>query len=407
MPGTSLHIEQVLFDIMCDPAAAVDHSLHLRSAEDWSALIGLAQQHRCAAYLAHLHVQQFDQPLPHRLRAVRERNVRRALQIARECQTISAILAEAGIAHVFLKGVPLAFRDYPAPWTRPMRDIDVLVEPDRAEQAHALLRAAGGELPGYANAPVALLAHGKHLPPVQSPNRVLPVEVHYRITAPAEGLEPAGLAFLDREIWRDRATVRVGGADLPVPAAEVLLAHLVIHGIFDHELNNGPLFMTDLIHLLQGNRLDQPRWVELVDRIGLHGAVALAGSLLPAPLQAELAGAWPATASLPRDTARRLMLQPVDGRSQVKLRATLADAAPAGRLTLVVRKLFPGGSTLRKRWQIETEGEKAAPGTARLWLWYIARKARQNLAPRSVSEDQAVIGLRDLRQRLKDGSHLS
>ena len=88
--------------------------------------------------------------------------------------------------------------------------------------------------------------------------------------------------------WRNSCRFRLSlTPSLPVPAIEVLLAHLIIHGILDHELNNGPLFVTDIVHLLRNNRIDGERWQRLVERLGLHQAVALTASLLPQPEQAR------------------------------------------------------------------------------------------------------------------------
>lgn len=403
MTDSDQQIEQVLLDLMQAPTDPRAVDLAGLSEMDWSALVDLAQQHRCAAYLAHFAARAGATDMPERLRYLRQRIVHRSMNIQRECLAIHRILSEAGIHHLFLKGVPLALRDYPEPWTRPMRDIDVLVEPGRLEDAHRLLVAAGGEMQAYADAPVEQDDERKHLHPVHSPNRILPVEIHYKLILPTVALTREALAWLDSEVWREPATVKLADASLPVPAIEVLLAHLIIHGILDHELNNGPLFVTDIVHLLRNNRIDGERWHRLVERLGLHQAVALTASLLPQPEQAVLAAGGPPALSLPRETARLLMLQPAARRNQLKLEATLAEAPPGGTLDLLTGKLFPGRATLERRWRTEKGAAAGLPPLPLAWGWYLLRKAGQHFAPKTDREQRTLAALRELR-RLRSGA---
>jgi hypothetical protein len=164
------------------------------------------------------------------------------------------------------------------------------------------------------------------------------------------------------------------------------------------------LFITDIVHFLRGNPLDQTKWKRLVQRLDLQRAVAITASLLPIPEQAMLAGDAGPGVTLPQETARLLMLQPASGRSQLKLQATLSDTAPAGRLAVLAGKLVPGRALLRRRWQSERGSLERAPHAAVLWLWYLGRKARQYLTPRSRREHSTLEGLRDLRRRLSDES---
>ena len=55
-----------------------------------------------------------------------------------ECEQIGAVLEQAGIAHIFLKGAALR-RLYPQPWLRTSVDVDVLVRKEEHEKAIALL----------------------------------------------------------------------------------------------------------------------------------------------------------------------------------------------------------------------------------------------------------------------------
>lgn len=395
-------LERILLKVMQAPADPGTVNLAGLSVQAWSALVDLAQQHRCAGYLAYFVSRSEETALPERLRLLRQRIVRRSMNIQRECLAIHRILAEAGISHLFLKGVPLALRDYPEPWTRPMRDIDVLVEPGRMEDAHRLLVAAGGEMEVYADAPVEQEAERKHLHPVHSPNRILPVEIHYKLILPTVALTREALELLDREVWRNPGVVMLGGRRLPVPSTEVLLAHLVIHGMLDHELNNGPLFVTDIVHLLRNNPLERDRWLGLVDQLDLYRAVSLTASILPPPERAFLTEGLPPSPPLSPDVARLLMLQPASGRNQLKLAATLSEMAPAGYLSLVTGKLFPGRDVLERRWRTGPGPASRIPPLPLVWAWYLIRKARQFVAPKSRRDDLTLAALRELR-RLRSG----
>lgn len=397
-------IERLLLDVMVAPDQAKAGCLSQLSDGEWAALIDLAQEHRCATYLAYAASSQPAVNLPERLRILRARGVRRAMRIGRECVTIHAALAQAGIRHLFLKGIPLSLRDYPEPWTRPMRDIDVLIEPGKETEAYHVLLAAGGPMAAYSTTLAVATEEGKHFPPIHSPNRVMPVEIHYRMISPAVALPRQALQLLEDEAWRAPELVRVGPALLPVPAAEVLLAHLVIHGLLDHELNNGPLFLTDILHLLRSNHLDQARWHSLVDRLAIHKAVSLTASLLPATERTALIGGESPSAGLTEETVRLLMFQPAGQRARLKLQATLADTAPPGRVALLTAKLFPGRETLRRRWLADGRSADRMPSTIALWLWYLADRTQQHLAPRTTREARRLAGLRDLRRTLADRS---
>jgi hypothetical protein len=62
---------------------------------------------------------------------------------------ISEALAQAGVAHAFVKGMHTAFEHFPEPGTRPLSDIDVLIDPGDRKDAERVLEACGFE-PGVA-----------------------------------------------------------------------------------------------------------------------------------------------------------------------------------------------------------------------------------------------------------------
>lgn len=63
----------------------------------------------------------------------------------RRLAVVLAAFREAGVPALLLKGLPLAFTVYPNPGARPMDDVDVLVPPERAREAIAVLERLGAE----------------------------------------------------------------------------------------------------------------------------------------------------------------------------------------------------------------------------------------------------------------------
>lgn len=90
---------------------------------------------------------------------------------------VNAVLAEAQIPALWLKGAALAHTVYPQPSLRPMSDLDVMVPLDRREQAVAVIEQLGFErhnLTGR-DEPHHYVYHG-------GPNRQVSVELHWRFS---------------------------------------------------------------------------------------------------------------------------------------------------------------------------------------------------------------------------------
>jgi hypothetical protein len=227
------------------------------------------------------------------------------------------------------------------------------------------------------------------------------VELHYRLVLPTVAMSPQALAFVEREIWTDPGTAAIGPRRVPVPAPEMMLAHLVIHALLDHELNNGPLFLADVMHLVTSGRINADRCREIVAGSQLEAAIELTAGMLPAPERMILTGGAKCRIRLPASTIRSLMLQAAKSRNRVKLRATFVDARPRKRIALVLRKVLPGRTVLVARWRSEVGPEGGRPGnTLNLWLGYLARKIAQHLLQRSNADKLTLQHLRSLRRAL-------
>ena len=403
--------DRLLIDLLVRPREVVRERVEAVDAAQWARIVARASDHRC---LPCLDRSLTDTglgnlaPAPTMAALARRRAgwTRRALGVARECARIHHVLATAGIAHLFLKGVPLALDAYPQPWLRPMRDIDVLVAPGDAQRAHALLARESAEGTPGSLPDMAGPRGTKHLSAIRSPAGLLPVEVHDRLVPSDPRLPTTGPQILADAAWRDATTVMAGGTALPVPGREVTLVHLIIHGLLDHELNNGPLFAVDLVHWLRCHPPGRARLDTLAQALQLEGALSLTAALLPdeqaAHLEREAGGAVPA--SWP-DEAMRLMLQPVRARGELKLAATLAEATLAGRLRMLARRLARDRETMRNAWVLSGRPLEEAPrSTALLRAWFIAERARAVIGARDDTGGEVRQALLSLRRNLRTGA---
>lgn len=396
-----MRIKTILLDLMRDANSVTANDLDDISEDEWAVLVGAATEHRCGPYLAKVLSERPNVKVPPIFERARHLSLYRSLKIGAECTYIHQILAKTGIPHLFLKGVPLAFRDYPSSWMRPMRDIDLIVPENRLHEAYRNLVQAGGTIDRFAHKPVDLVEGGKHLPPIHSPNKVLPVELHYLVISPDIPLSNEALQTIEREMWTAPDTVIVGGVQLPVPSAEMLLVHLLVHGLYDHELNNGPLFVTDLIHLIRTNTIDQNRFHDVVDQTGLSEAVRLAASLLPSAERQILCGGADLAGIPSNDTLISLLLQSSSERTELKLMATLSESSLSGKGRLLAQKIFPDSVTLRTRWNLEGGAPGDEPSNPIfLWVWFISSRARSFLRVRSNASEKTTKSLLALRSAL-------
>lgn len=372
----------------------------------WDQVCARARGHRCLPYLCWVLDQAGAVPSVPFDAAIRRRWGLRALSVQGECLRLTRILSEAGIAHLFLKGVPLAAAAYPEPWLRPLRDIDILVHPADLAAAQALLLDHGGPIDRYAHKtgshadPTA-----KHLPPVWSPGRIIAVELHGHAADAGAGLDAEGQARLDAMLWDGAVEMPLAGGVLPVPGPEALFVHLVLHGVYDHELNNGPLFLTDLIHLMARMPPDPARVAALAQDLRVARGLALALSLLPdettgrAGIVAALRAKGVDLPELPEDSAAALLLQDSAMRSELRLAADLAAGPKTSRLRLLASKVFPSRETMTDRWRMEGHEGPEPVSNMGFWLWFITIRLRgmRRAGTRAPQMRDHLIRLRGLR----------
>ena len=381
--------ERFLLDLLSERLAQPCPAV---SDAHWEQIVTLARQQRVLPYLeSALHKAGLALPPAQAIApATRRKWQMRALALQAEAMRVHVLLQDAGIEHLFLKGIVLAAQAYPSPTLRPMRDLDLLVRPSDLARARAILAQAGGELHSMAHKPAHAPTEGaKHATPVWSPRQVVSVELHGHLAEPFPGLNLTAFAQFELTIWERATSVQIGGQTLPCLAPEDMCLHLVMHGLYDHELNNGPVFVTDLLHLLRAHSLHAPALKQRARDLGIADGLSLSLSLLPSDLVAAqgLSSDGP---GLPRDMAAALLFQDGRYRTDLRLAADLAERGTFSSLRLILTRVFAPRHTMLDRWHRENGQDTPAPATPMLWVWFLNTRRRQMRAAQGKSDNEAA-----------------
>lgn len=228
----------------------------------WDELDRIAAMHRLQPLL---HARHADHPaLPQaiaaRWRAARRQAAMVAMAQQAELKRTFDLLEGSGFEPVALKGAWLACHAYPDPAQRPMRDIDLLVSPQRVLGAFELLVGAGYvQLEPAEMALADIVRLGKHMPPLGSPGGIV-IELHHRLWEPDGSLDFASPRSDETELM-SRSRLASDGIRYLEPSD--LLAHLIVHAVYSHRLDCGPLLLPDIAHLLEVAVIDWPAfWAE-------------------------------------------------------------------------------------------------------------------------------------------------
>ncbi|MFY9241026.1 MAG: nucleotidyltransferase family protein, partial [Roseovarius sp.] len=252
--------ESALLDLMFGNQAAAVAAAKRLTASEWTALMPAIQEHRLAPLLL-VRLQRLDMPaaLPTALlqtitRAFEQSNWR-SLRLKAELIRLHRLLDRNGIAYAALKGAYVAFAAYPQPALRPMRDLDILVHPSDAIPVFNLLQQQAGyeRATQFRGSPAAAMQVSKHLPALRHANSGISIEIHHRLISP--GSAKIDLAE-DPALWDRIIRHPLGSDHVAFLSPTECLLHLLEHAVYDHHLNNGPLILSDIHHLIQKTTID-------------------------------------------------------------------------------------------------------------------------------------------------------
>ena len=222
---------------------------------DWAALDYLAGQHRLKPLLHAQHGT--NGAIPFTLRAewrkIHWAGVLQAMLARRELLECAGLLEAAGLSPIALKGAWLSHHAYPQPALRPMRDLDLLVPNAHILDGYAALLAAGYVELEPAEMPLSdVIRLDKHMPALVAPRGSI-VELHHRLWEPDGRLDHA-TPMQDEAALRAHAVVDEDGVRYLAP--QDTLGHLIIHAVYSHRLDCGPLLLSDIDFLLQSTLID-------------------------------------------------------------------------------------------------------------------------------------------------------
>ena len=277
------------------------------------------------------------------------------------------LLEQAGHAPIALKGAWLGAQAYPEPAQRPMRDLDLLVPLAGVRAAYELLLEAGyreAEPPEMALDDVIRL--DKHMPILVSPRGTM-IELHHHLWEPDGRLDHASPAT-DEVALRARAVL--GSDGIRYLAPQDTLAHLIVHAVYSHRLDCGPLLLPDINFLLRAAPIDWPQFWDQARSGHWRGGARLVLDLVAhyrpaAPIDFDPDQGAPSPPEL-LEAAPDLLLQELDTRQSAGLVAAALKAGPAKLFQRLRGQRSAIGETAATR-DMAHEGGALGWATSRAW----------------------------------------
>ncbi|MEK7831611.1 MAG: nucleotidyltransferase family protein [Acidobacteriota bacterium] len=203
----------------------------------------------------------------------------RHLAYVSEAARLVAALKAENITTIPLKGAALMLGGYyPQAGLRAALDIDLLVEPDKQEQADQIVAALGyQELPGRRSVPARqrLANEVNHLWPRRGPSGLI-LELHRRAFQFARQERDFSFA----EVHSRAVTVSVGEDDLLLPSPTDLAFHLVHHTLVDLQTTKAILRTVADLHFIFANQpVARSSMIRQAVEFGFGGAAHLASEL--------------------------------------------------------------------------------------------------------------------------------
>ncbi len=313
------------------------------NVEDWAAVDDLAHIHRLQPHL-HGRLMRGEltaEPPPsimtnwaqaHRSSAIS------ALTHRAELFALTRLLSEHGVVSIALKGAWLAWYAYSAAAERPVRDLDILVPADQADEAFLLLLTNEYEL--EAGSEDYDEGH-RHKPPLLAKSGVR-IELHSALK------DDSTLAF-ESTVISNR--VRGSSADDPssYPAADDMLLHLILHAVYGEiSLDVGPLMLCDVDYLLDITTVDWPHFWRRCEELEITRGAALVLTITDRWRREGLVERSALPATVPEtilQAAPDLLLQDPSARKSASLIASLSGRPipPAKRILARLTNAKSGG----------------------------------------------------------------
>ena len=344
-------------------------SLDELNPAEWQRLDQLAALHRLQPLLhaQHSNNDLIPKPIRHGWQQAHRTSALQAMSHRAALIDCCALLEQAGHTPIALKGAWLGAQAYPETAQRPMRDLDLLVPLIGVREAYELLLTAGyreAEPPEMALDDVIRL--DKHMPGLVSPRGTM-IELHHHLWEPDGRLDHASPAT-DEPALRGRALLGRDGIRYLAPQDS--LAHLIVHAVYSHRLDCGPLLLPDIEYLLRAAPIDWPRFWDQARTGHWRGGARLVLDLVAryrpaAPIDFAADQGAPSPPEL-LEAAPDLLLQELETRQSAGLVAAALKAGPGKLLQRLRGRRSAAGEAAVTR-QMQSEGGALGWASSRAW----------------------------------------
>jgi hypothetical protein len=380
MTVTVKSLRELLFDLL-SPIHPVDQArLSILDEEDWSVLMHMVRQHRLAPLLhwqfkrGHSHL-----VIPVKIRSELaqsfSKSTLRSLILQSELLKVHRILTQAKIPYIALKGAYLAYHAYPQAGLRPLRDLDILVPKELVLSAFNFLIEAGfTRIDKNMGNPSIAMQSFHHLPPLLSSSKQVIVELHVRLNFDLLQADQSDeLGFWERSI-----KVPLNQQQITFTSPTDLLLHMIIHAVYGHEFDNGPLLLSDLAFLMATQPIDWDLFWTLAQQEKKARGCILALKLTQCYWDIGFID-WPSEfksiqdddIELALDVAKNLMLQNFDTRRDKYFKSAINRAQGFGaKFRILWGIIFPSKIIIASEYPIFVNDW-------RLYFWYPIRWRRQ------------------------------
>jgi hypothetical protein len=255
---------------------------------------------------------------------------------------------------VWLKGAVLAFQLYPEFWMRYMRDIDVWVSKQQADQAVDILLARGFSIVEQER-PIHFDMYTTKIHHIVS-KRGVEVEIHFRLTPPVENYY-----LTDKQhkwFWNTAITTENEIGNIRTLSLEAQIIHLVHHDIAHHEWNKAPeergvrlQRKLDLHRLIQQQSPDWKIIIDKAQQLGLSNVLnyAIKGNV-------ELFGVETYRAYPPHlyDNLKPYIVEDYTNEYAERFIRLLKNVSWSAKVKLIFRAIFPTPTEMRLLYDVKS-----------------------------------------------------
>jgi len=184
--------------------------------------------------------------------------------------------SKKGISYAPLKGTALFFHGLQDPTLKKMRDIDLLIdEKDILESLKILSKLNFKTKYGSLEKLEWKGSSRYHLPIIFNDDGVC-VDIHTRIF---EEVDEAG-CNMAKKFLKDSELIYLRGVEISMLSFEDLILHIIFHSTKKHDFDNGPLFLIEILKIMQSKEVDYKKLLNKAKNYKLENELYLSLAVL-------------------------------------------------------------------------------------------------------------------------------